>query len=55
MNNQINTETNLHECVRCEVCGMDLGEHRPLFAQEHLRKFPTHRKYAVISKKRSST
>jgi hypothetical protein len=36
--------------VVCDVCGENLGEHRPYFAQEHLRKYPDHMKYSVLSK-----
>lgn len=35
--------------VVCEVCGGNLGEHRPYFAQEHLNKYPDHKGYKVMS------
>jgi hypothetical protein len=34
--------------VICGVCGENLGIHRPYFAQEHLRKYPDHKKYKVL-------
>jgi hypothetical protein len=33
--------------VICDVCGENLGEHRPYFAKEHLRKYPNHKSYSV--------
>jgi hypothetical protein len=33
--------------VVCEICGEDLGDHRPYFAREHLQKFSEHKKYSV--------
>jgi hypothetical protein len=42
---------NNNEYVTCDVCGENLGDHKPYFAKEHLQKNPDHRKYSVFSKK----
>jgi hypothetical protein len=34
--------------VICDVCKENLGDYRPFFAQEHLKKYPTHKKYNVL-------
>ncbi len=35
--------------VVCGVCAENLGAHKPYFAQEHLRKYPDHKQYRVLS------
>ena len=29
----------------CDICGEDLGEERMYWAEEHLKKYPTHLRY----------
>jgi hypothetical protein len=40
-----------NEYVVCDVCGENLGAHKPYFAKEHLQKYPDHTRYSVLSKK----
>jgi hypothetical protein len=35
--------------VVCGVCAENLGAHKPYFAQEHLRQYPDHKQYRVLS------
>ena len=42
-------EIDAEHYVVCGVCGENLGVHRPYFAQEHLRKYPDHKQYRVLS------
>jgi hypothetical protein len=37
-----------HFRVVCAVCDEELGDHRPYFAQEHLKRHPNHMKYYVL-------
>ena len=39
------------EYVICVTCGENLGEHRPFFAEEHLKKYPSHSGFKIISNK----
>ena len=35
--------------VVCGVCAENLGAHKPYFTQDHLRKYPDHKQYKVLS------
>jgi hypothetical protein len=37
------TKSSYH--IFCDVCGEDLGVERMYWAQEHLKKYPTHLRY----------
>ena len=50
MNTKLADETSTH-WVRCGTCGQDLGDYRPYFAQEHLKQFPQHNNFEVVSRK----
>jgi hypothetical protein len=39
------------EHVTCGTCKANLGEHRPFFAQEHLREYPSHDNFIIINEK----
>lgn len=42
---------NENQYVICEICGENLGMHRPFFANEHRKKYPDHDSFIVKNKK----
>ena len=38
-----------HYC-KCDDCGENLGDYKPYFAEEHVKKFPNHRNFSVLTK-----
>lgn len=41
--------------VICGSCNENLGEHRPFFAENHLKKYPDHDGFIIINEKKLST
>jgi hypothetical protein len=38
----------MRKYIVCNTCGENLGEDRPDWGVEHLRKYPSHRSYGEI-------
>ena len=42
-----------HYC-KCDMCGENLGDYKPYFAEEHLQKYPKHFSFSILCKKTKS-